>query len=63
MNMFKGRNLINALGIPGWLFLIWKGDIYYSFFILTCIVFALGEFYNMMEKKGTKPLRWVVQHL
>ncbi|MBT4578824.1 MAG: phosphatidate cytidylyltransferase [Candidatus Marinimicrobia bacterium] len=59
MNMFKGRNLINALGIPGWLFLIWKGDIYYSFFILTCIVFALGEFYNMMEKKGTKPLRWV----
>lgn len=59
MSIFKGRNLINALGIPGWLFLIWKGDIYYSFFILTCIVFALGEFYDMMQKKGTKPLRWM----
>ena len=59
MSMFKGRNLINALGIPGWLFLIWKGDFYYSFFILICIVFALGEFYDMMEKKGTKPLRWM----
>ena len=59
MSMFKGRNLINALGIPGWLFLIWKGDIYYSVFILVCIAFALGEFYSIMEKKGAKPLRWM----
>ena len=59
MSMFKGRNLINALGIPGWLFLIWKGDLYYSVFILVCIAFALGEFYTIMEKKGAKPLRWM----
>ena len=59
MSMFKGRNLINALGIPGWLFLIWKGDLYYSVFILICIAFALGEFYTIMEKKGAKPLRWM----
>ena len=59
MSMFKGRNLINALGIPGWLFLIWKGDLYYSVFILVCIAFALGEFYSIMEKKGAKPLRWM----
>jgi len=57
--MFKGRNFINALGIPGWLFLIWKGDLYYSVFILVCIAFALGEFYSIMEKKGAKPLRWM----
>lgn len=59
MSMFKGRNLINALGIPGWLLLIWKGDIYYSIFILICVVFALGEFYSLTEKKGAKPLRWM----
>ena len=59
MSMFKGRILINALGIPGWLFLIWKGDLYYSVFILVCIAFALGEFYSIMEKKGAKPLRWM----
>ena len=59
MSIYKGRNLINALGIPGWLFLIWKGDLYYYLFIFLCIVFALGEFYNIMEKKGVKPLRWV----
>ena len=56
--MMKGRNLINALGIPGWLFLIWKGGLYYTIFILICCVLALGEFYSIMEKKGAKPLRW-----
>ena len=56
--MMKGRNLINALGIPGWLFLIWKGELYYTIFILICCVLAFGEFYSIMEKKGAKPLRW-----
>ena len=56
--MMKGRNLFNALGIPGWLFLIWKGGLYYTIFILICCVLALGEFYSIMEKKGAKPLRW-----
>ena len=56
--MMKGRNLINALGIPGWLFLIWNGGLYYTIFILICCVLALGEFYSIMEKKDAKPLRW-----
>ena len=50
--MMKGRNLVILLGIPTWLFLIWKGDIYYTLFILICMVLALGEFYTLMEKKG-----------
>ena len=57
--MMKGRNLVILLGIPTWLFLIWKGDIYYALFILLCMVLALGEFYTLMEKKGNKPLRWM----
>ena len=57
--MMKGRNLINAIGMPAWLFLIWKGDLYYSIFILICMVIALGEFYRLMENKGALPLRWV----
>jgi phosphatidate cytidylyltransferase len=55
--MMKGRNLVNALGIPGWLFLIYKGDLFYSIFMLVCIGIALGEFYSLMEKKGAEPLR------
>ena len=58
IKMMKGRNLINALGIPGWLFLIWKGELYYTIFIFICCVLALGEFYSIMEKKGAHPLRW-----
>ena len=57
--MMKGRNLVNAIGIPAWLFLIWKGGLYYSIFILICSVIALGEFYRLMENKGARPLRWV----
>ena len=57
--MMKGRNLVVLIGIPSWLFLIWKGDIYYSIFILICMALALGEFYSLMEKKGAKPLRWM----
>ena len=57
--MMQNRNLINAIGIPVWLFLIWKGDLYYSFFILVFSVISLGEFYSIMEKKEVKPLRWL----
>ncbi len=59
LSMLKDRNLINIFGIPLWLFLIHKGDLYYSLFILACCAFALGEFYSIMEKKGAKPLRWM----
>ena len=57
--MFKDRNLINAIGIPAWIFLIIKGGIFYSIIILICMVIALGEFYNLQEKKGAQPLRWM----
>lgn len=57
--MMKGRNLINAIGIPVWLFLIWKGGLFYSIFIFICSVIALGEFYGLMENKGVRPLRLV----
>ena len=57
--MMKGRNLINAVGIPAWLFLIWKGGLFYSIFIFICTVIALGEFYRLTEHKGSRPLRWM----
>ena len=59
LNMIKGRILIYILGIPAWLFLIWKGELYHTMFILICIVLALGEFYSITEKKGSQPLRWI----
>ena len=50
--MMKGRNLVALIGIPSWLLLIWKGDLYYSIFILICMALALGEFYSLMEKNN-----------
>ena len=57
--LMDGRKLVNVLGIPGWLFLIWKGEIFYAIFILVVVVLGLGEFYNLTMKKGARPLRWV----
>jgi len=57
LKMMKGRNLVNLIGIPVWLFLIYKGEIYYSIFMLICIGLALGEFYSLMQRKGAEPLR------
>ena len=50
MNMMKGRNLIILVGIPGWLYLIWLGGYYYTFFILSAIILGLQEFYELAEK-------------
>jgi len=59
LSLIKDRILIYALGIPAWLFLIWKGEIYFTMFILICTVLALGEFYSITEKNGAQPLRWM----
>jgi hypothetical protein len=55
--LLSGRNLVNAIGVPSWLFLIWKGDIFYATFILIVVVLALGEFYNLSIKKRFKTLK------
>jgi len=59
MSIMKGRNIVNLIGIPGWLLMIWLGGLYYSIFILLSMSLALGEYYSMAEKKGAKPLRWM----
>jgi len=59
LSLIKDRILIYALGIPAWLFLIWKGELYFTMFILICTVLALGEFYSITEQNGAQPLRWM----
>ena len=59
LSLIKDRILIYALGIPAWLYLIFKGEIYFTMFILICTVLALGEFYSITEKNGAQPLRWM----
>ncbi|MFQ6678310.1 MAG: phosphatidate cytidylyltransferase [Fidelibacterota bacterium] len=48
----KGRTLINALGIPGLLFIIWLGGIYFTILMSVVIVLALNEFYGIYKQKG-----------
>ncbi len=48
----KGRTLINALGIPGLLFIIWLGGIFFTILMSVVIVLALKEFYGIYKEKG-----------
>ena len=48
----KGRTFVNALGIPGLLFIIWLGGLYFTIFMSVVIVLALKEFYGITKEKG-----------
>lgn len=48
----KDRTLVNVLGIPGLLFIIWLGGIYFTMFMSVVIFLALKEFYDIYKEKG-----------
>ncbi|MBT3216351.1 MAG: phosphatidate cytidylyltransferase [Candidatus Marinimicrobia bacterium] len=51
----KGRTLINFIGIPAIISLIWVGEIYFSIFITLVVLLALTDFYNLYAEKGYSP--------
>ena len=51
----KGRTLINSIGIPAILSLIWVGGIYFSIFITFVVLLAMNDFYNLYVGKGYTP--------
>lgn len=50
-NFKKSRTFVNALGIPGLLFIIWLGGLYFTVFMSIVIVLALKEFYGITKEK------------
>ncbi|MFH1850868.1 MAG: phosphatidate cytidylyltransferase [Candidatus Neomarinimicrobiota bacterium] len=56
---FINRLLVNVLGIPGILLLLWLGGIYFACFIGLVVLIALWEFYNINGKKAVRPQVWV----
>lgn len=51
----NNRTLVNVLGIPGILLLIWQGGIYFTIFIAVVIILALKEFYELNHIKNIYP--------
>ena len=51
----KGRTLVNALGIPGLLLIIWLGGLFFTAFMTLVIFMSLREFYAMYHSKGVYP--------
>ncbi len=56
---FVNRLLVNVLGIPGILLLIWLGDIYFTVFMTLVMLIAVWEFYTISTEKQNKPVKWI----
>lgn len=55
----KGRTLINFIGIPGILLLVWLGELYFSLFIAVVVVLGMNDFYRLFSIKGYSPFWWL----
>jgi phosphatidate cytidylyltransferase len=51
--------LVNVLGIPGILALIWLGKIYFALFVTIVMLIALYEFYALQQTKELSPIIWI----
>ncbi len=51
--------LVNVLGIPGGLFVLYIGQIYFALFMTVVMLLALNEFYQMHQSKEIAVQRWL----
>ena len=50
------RTLVNLLGIPGILLLLWLGGLYFALFVTLVMVLSLNEFYSINRPRDVHPL-------
>ncbi len=48
----KGRLLVDVLGIPALLILIWLGGVYYALFITVLVLLGLREYFRLITQGG-----------
>ncbi|MFQ6605213.1 MAG: phosphatidate cytidylyltransferase [Fidelibacterota bacterium] len=51
--------LVNVLGIPGGLYLLYVGKIYFAVFMTIIMLLALNEFYNIHQKDDLSIQHWL----
>ncbi len=51
--------LVNIIGIPGGLALVYLGGVYFAGFITIVMLYALFEYYSMQRHKGVYPQKWL----
>jgi len=50
------RTLVNLLGIPGILLLLWLGGVYFALFVTVVMILSLNEFYSINRPRDIHPL-------
>lgn len=55
----SSRMLVNTLGIPGILLMIWLGGLWFTMFTTVVMLLAIREFYQINSTQGSAPLLWL----
>jgi len=55
----SNRSIVSTLGIPGILLFIWAGGIWFALFMVTVMLLALYEYYEIAKLKDAKPVVWI----
>lgn len=59
MSIKTNRLIVGILGIPGILFFIWLGSIWFALFITAVMLLALFEYYQIAKLKDAHPIIWI----
>ena len=55
----SSRMLVNTLGIPGILLMIWLGGLWFTMFTTVVMLLAIREFYQINSTQGSAPMLWL----
>ena len=55
----SSRMLVNTLGIPGILIMIWLGGLWFTIFTSVVMLLAIREFYQINSTQDSAPMLWL----
>ncbi len=52
----NNRTIINIIGIPAIMYLLWQGGLLFALFVLLVMMLGINEFYRLTTSKDQFPL-------
>ena len=53
----KNRTIINVIGIPAIIYLLWQGGLLFALFVLLVMMIGINEFYRLTTTKDQSPIK------
>ena len=53
----NNRTIINIIGIPAIMYLLWQGGLLFALFVLLVMMLGINEFYHLTTSKDQFPIK------